>query len=65
VAGGFDRRNYRVNFAKIREKLFFEPHYSVPDGIKELVQAMSQGFFEDYGHRMNFYRNNKMSYSSN
>jgi len=63
VEGGFDRRNYRVDFSKIREALLFEPQFSVPDGIKEFILAMNQGFFEDYDQRINFYRNNEISYS--
>jgi len=63
VAGGLDRRNYRVNFAKIRETLFFEPSYSVTDGIKELIKAMDQGFFADYQKNLNFYRNKEICYS--
>jgi len=63
VEGGIDRRNYRVDFTKIREKLLFEPRYSVPDGINELIKAMDQGFFADYNQHLNFYRNREIFYS--
>jgi len=63
VDGGLDRRNYRVNFTKIRETLFFEPLYSVTDGINELIKAMDQGFFDDYQQNLNFYRNKEIYYS--
>jgi len=62
VAGGFDRRNYKVDFAKIRNKLHFEPHVTVEQGIIELIAAMRQGFFADYGERLPFYRNQDLNY---
>jgi nucleoside-diphosphate-sugar epimerase len=54
---GSDPRNYRVNFAKIREKLDFEPHYTVEDGMKELLGALESGVFDDAEGRPNFYGN--------
>lgn len=62
VEGGFDRRNYRVDFSKIKEKLYFEPKYTVEDGVIELIDALSLGFFADYKDRLNFYRNNELDY---
>jgi nucleoside-diphosphate-sugar epimerase len=35
-----DKRNYRVSFAKIRERMGFVPQYSVEDGIREIVTAV-------------------------
>jgi len=32
--GGFDRRNYKVDFTRIRERLHFTPKYTVDDGIR-------------------------------
>jgi nucleoside-diphosphate-sugar epimerase len=60
--GGADRRNYRVNFRKIRERLLFEPHASVEHGVVELVAALRQGFFGDYDGRLAFYRNHELVY---
>jgi nucleoside-diphosphate-sugar epimerase len=61
--GGADRRNYKVDFRKIREKLLFEPHVTVEQGVVELTAALRQGFFADYDNRLNFYRNNDLQYS--
>lgn len=63
VKGGGDRRNYRVNFAKIRGALFFEPHYTVQDGIRELARALDQGFFADFATQPARYRNDKVIYA--
>lgn len=62
VAGGQDRRNYRVDFSKIRDRLFFEPARTVADGIRELVAALDQGLFDDVGQRPDFYHNREIDY---
>ncbi len=62
VAGGFDRRNYKVDFSKIRSRLHFEPEYTVEQGIIELIAALRQGFFSDYAERLPFYRNQDLNY---
>ena len=62
VEKGSDRRNYRVDFSKIRRQLYFEPAFTVEDGISELIQVLKQGFFHDYDDRINFYRNNEIDY---
>jgi nucleoside-diphosphate-sugar epimerase len=62
VAGGFDRRNYKVDFSKIRTKLHFEPQFTVEHGIVELIAALKQGFFADYAARLPFYRNQDLVY---
>ena len=56
-AQGGDPRNYRVDFAKIRKCLYFEPRYSVHDGIQELVSAMENGLFADIKHPESFHGN--------
>jgi nucleoside-diphosphate-sugar epimerase len=60
--GGQDRRNYRVNFGKIRNGLWFEPKVTVEQGITELIGALRQGFFADYDQRLAFYRNHEIQY---
>jgi nucleoside-diphosphate-sugar epimerase len=60
--GGADRRNYKVDFRKIREQLHFTPAFTVEQGIIELLAALRQGFFADYDRRLNFYRNNEINY---
>ncbi len=59
---GTDPRNYRVDFRKIRERLGFEPRYSVEDGIQELLRALEQNLFADAGARPNFYGNYEIDY---
>lgn len=54
---GADPRNYRVDFAKVRERLFFTPAYTVPDGIRELVGALRQGMFHKIDSPKNFHGN--------
>lgn len=56
-----DPRNYRVNFSKVRETLFFEPAYTVPDGIRELLTAMKQGLFKDISQPTSYYGNWEVS----
>jgi nucleoside-diphosphate-sugar epimerase len=63
VPGGFDKRNYKVNFNKIRTVLLFEPSYSVEDGIRELLTALREGFFRDYKDRREHYGNYRLIYS--
>ncbi len=55
--GGDDARNYRVSFAKIRDRLGFEPRHTVPGAIEELVAALRDGRFADVEERPLYYRN--------
>jgi nucleoside-diphosphate-sugar epimerase len=59
---GSDPRNYRVDFGKIRERLLFEPVHTVPDGIRELREAMAHNMFVKIGHRRNFHGNYEIDY---
>ena len=61
---GADRRNYRVSFKKIRERLGFEPRFSVADGIAELLKAFRYGLFKDFDEQRNFYGNYEIRYPS-
>jgi len=54
---GSDPRNYRVDFAKVRSKLDFEPKFSVSSGISELVDALDNGLFKDISSPESFYGN--------
>lgn len=54
---GSDPRNYRVSFAKVRERLFFTPRYTVADGIRELINAINQGMFRDIAQPASFFGN--------
>jgi nucleoside-diphosphate-sugar epimerase len=59
---GSDPRNYRVNFAKVRERLLFESEMTVPDGIDELLAALRAGIFRDVDARRSFYGNYEIVY---
>jgi len=59
---GEDPRNYRVDFSKIRDRLEFEPKYTVHDGIAELIEALKQGQFADVEDNPNFYGNYEIDY---
>jgi nucleoside-diphosphate-sugar epimerase len=43
-----DRRNYRVNFDKIRDRLGFTARYTIRDGVEELKAAFEAGLIQDY-----------------
>jgi dTDP-D-glucose 4,6-dehydratase len=43
-----DRRNYRVDFSKIRNRLGFHPHWTVESGIQQVLEAIANGDVTDY-----------------
>jgi nucleoside-diphosphate-sugar epimerase len=43
-----DRRNYRVSFDKVRNRLNFKAKYTLEDGIQELKKAFEEGVVTDY-----------------
>ena len=52
---GVDKRNYRVDFSKVKKILNFEAQYTVPDGIKEIYKAInSNSFSKNINHFGNF-----------
>jgi nucleoside-diphosphate-sugar epimerase len=59
---GSDPRNYRVSFAKVRERLGFEPSVSIADGVAELLGALRQGVFDEVDANRNFYGNYEIEY---
>jgi nucleoside-diphosphate-sugar epimerase len=52
-----DRRNYRVDFRKVRERLRFEPQFDVAYGIAEIVAALRSHLLDDVDARPSFYGN--------
>jgi nucleoside-diphosphate-sugar epimerase len=54
---GGDPRNYRVDFTKVREVLEFEPAYSVPMGVKEIIEQVGNSFFKNLEGRENHFGN--------
>ncbi|MEQ9518311.1 MAG: NAD(P)-dependent oxidoreductase [Parvibaculum sp.] len=57
VEKGSDPRNYRVNFAKIRNVLGFETKYSVAAFVPELIQAVHSGLYLRSSEIPGFYGN--------
>ena len=43
---GIDKRNYKVNFNKVKNVLNFETKYTIQDGINEISEAMKLGLFD-------------------
>ena len=43
-----DRRNYRVDFTKIRERLGFTAEWTLERGIQQVVDAVASGAVADY-----------------
>jgi nucleoside-diphosphate-sugar epimerase len=43
-----DRRNYRVNFDKIRNTLGFLPEWTVEQGVQQVIEAIRTGKVNDY-----------------
>jgi nucleoside-diphosphate-sugar epimerase len=43
-----DRRNYRVNFNKIRDILSFAPTWVVEKGVAQVIEAIKGGKIKDY-----------------
>ena len=42
-----DPRSYRVDFTKIKERLGFEPEWTIDDGIREVHTALEAGVWHD------------------
>ena len=61
VAGGTDPRNYIVDFTKVKTLLYFEPGWSVDDGIKEIIGFLQNGLYKDIENDRNFYGNYHIS----
>jgi len=43
-----DNRNYRVKFDKVHKLLNFQPKYTVQDGVREVISAITTGQVGDY-----------------
>ena len=60
---GSDPRNYRVDFAKISNRLDFTPKFTVQEGIAELSNALDLHLFDRVDARRNFHGNYEIEYS--
>ena len=49
---GVDRRNYRVSFRRIRERLGFVPKWTLQAGVQQVMDAILSGEVVDYRHPM-------------
>jgi nucleoside-diphosphate-sugar epimerase len=43
-----DRRDYRVNFNRIKRLLDFKPRWSVENGVRQVIEAFQAGKIKDY-----------------
>jgi len=43
-----DQRNYRADFKKISEQLGFDPHWTIKQGIQQVVDSIQSGSVKDY-----------------
>jgi len=43
-----DRRNYRVNFDKIKKIMGFVPNWTVEEGVKQVIDIIKKGEIQDY-----------------
>jgi nucleoside-diphosphate-sugar epimerase len=43
-----DRRNYRVNFSKIRNTLGFVPQWTLEQGVRQVAEIIKSGKIQDY-----------------
>ena len=59
---GVDPRNYRVDFSKVRKNLNFEPKYTVPNGIEEVLEAFENHIFDHVDEQRNAYGNYELQY---
>ena len=57
VEGGFDKRNYKVDFTKVKKHFDFTTQWNVERGIKELIANMKNGFYKEDMDNDNFYGN--------
>ena len=59
---GVDPRNYRVDFSKVKKILDFNPKYTVPDGIKEVLKAFENHSFDHVDDQRNVFGNYELQY---
>jgi len=57
VENGNDPRNYRVDFGKVEKKLNFTPSYTIDYGIKQIIEALNQGFYHNIDNNIEQYGN--------
>ena len=58
---GNDRRNYKVNFSKIKSLINFKVT-TIDKGIEEIIREFKKGKFKDFKNNLNKYGNYKINY---
>ena len=53
LENGFDTRNYKVDFTKVKRVLNFIPKYDISDGIKEIINELSIND-DKYANKLDF-----------
>jgi nucleoside-diphosphate-sugar epimerase len=43
-----DRRNYRVDFSKVRKRLGFKPRWTLAEGVSQVIESIRSGQVQDY-----------------
>jgi nucleoside-diphosphate-sugar epimerase len=59
---GSDPRNYKVSFAKVKNRLGFEPKFTVQQGVEELINALRTGLYSESLENKNKYGNYIINY---
>lgn len=62
LENGNDFRNYRVSFEKVQKSLNIIPEFDIHFGIKEILNALSQGLFDDLFANLNSYGNYQLKF---
>tara|TARA_B100000945_G_scaffold319451_1_gene326683 strand:+ start:905 stop:1903 length:999 start_codon:yes stop_codon:yes gene_type:complete len=57
---GKDRRDYKVNFSKVKNILNFTPKWTVPMGVEEVIRNLQSGLYSSEISDPNFYGNYKL-----
>ena len=57
VEGGFDKRNYKVNFEKVRDHFGFDIEWDIEAGIKELILNLQKGMYSNLDKNKNEFGN--------
>ncbi len=60
---GSDKRNYRVNFKKIKSLINFKAR-TIESGIEEIIKEFKNGKFNDYENNFEKYGNYKIDYEN-
>lgn len=55
-----DRRNYRVNFNKLKKYLKYQPKINLDYGIKEIIQLLKKGMFKNSKKKLSQFGNFKI-----